>query len=210
MIKILIVDDHFLIREGFKKIIGQEVDMSVVASCQNAAEVMSFLSSGECDVAVLDIDMPETDGMALLQTLRAQKPEIKILMLSIYSEAFFAIRALQSGASGYLTKKSAAEELVQAIREVYQGRKHISPGLAQKLALQAAMDTTKAPHEKLSNREFQVFRLIAAGKTLQEITKILSLSLSSVNTHRRRIMEKMDLKSNAEIIHYALKNRLIE
>jgi DNA-binding NarL/FixJ family response regulator len=210
MIKILIADDHILIREGFKKIIDQEVDMSVVAACQNAAEVMDFFSKDECDVAVLDINMPETDGLALLQDLSARKPKVKILMLSIHPEELFAIRALQAGASGYLTKKSAAEELVQAIRKVYYGGKHVSPALLEKLAFQSGAGITKAPHEKLSNREFQVFRLIAAGKTLHEITEILSLSLSSVNTHRRHILEKMNLKSTAEVIHYAIKNGLIE
>jgi DNA-binding NarL/FixJ family response regulator len=210
MIKILIADDHILIREGFKKIVAQEVDMSVVAECQNAAEVVDFIRKGQCDVMVLDIDMPGKSGLDLLKELKARELGSKLLMLSIHPEERFAIRALKAGASGYITKKSAAEELVAAIRKVHYGGKYITPALAEKLAFDLETDTTQAPHEKLSDREFQVFQLIGAGKTLNEIMETLSLSLSSVNTYRRRILEKMNFKSNLDIIRYAIKNDLVD
>jgi DNA-binding NarL/FixJ family response regulator len=210
MIRILIADDHPLIREGFKKIIGHEVDMKVVAECQNAAKVSDFLRDGECDVIVLDINMPDKSGLDLLKELPLRETGVKVLVLSINPEERFALRALQSGASGYITKDAAGEELVEAIRKVHYGGKYVTRTLAEQLASYVQHDTAKPLHESLSDREFQVLQLIGSGKTLAEIMKKLSLSASTVKTYRQRILQKLNLQSTAEIIHYALKNNLVD
>jgi DNA-binding NarL/FixJ family response regulator len=159
---------------------------------------------------VLDIDMPGKSGLDLLKELKAIELTSKFLMLSIHPEERFAIRALKAGASGYITKKSAAEELVAAIHKVYHGGKYVTPALAEKMAFDLETDVAQAPHEKLSDREFQVLQLIASGKTLSEIMETLSLSLSSVNTYRRRILDKLNFKSNLDIIRYAMENNLVD
>ncbi|MFQ5709252.1 MAG: response regulator [bacterium] len=210
MIEILIADDHVLIREGFQKLIEQEIGMSVVAKAENAAEVLDFTRENQCDVIVLDISMPGKSGFDLLKELKQQHPRIKVLILSMHPEDRFAIRALKSGAAGYITKESASEELIKAIRKVYDGGKYISQTLAEKLAFELDIATDKALHEQLSDREFQVFQLIGAGKTTNEIASKLSLSSSTVNTYRKRILEKTNLQSNAEIIHYAIRNKLVD
>jgi DNA-binding NarL/FixJ family response regulator len=210
MIKILIVDDHLLIREGFKKIIGHEVDMKVVAECQNAAEVSDFLRSGECDVIVLDINMPGKSGLELLKELPLRETGIKVLVLSMNPEERFALRALQAGASGYITKDTAAEELVEAIRKIHYGGKYVSRSLAEQLATYVQYDSDKPLHATLSDRELQVLQLIGAGKTLEEIAHALAVSASTVKTYRQRILQKLNLHSTAEIIHYALKNKLVD
>lgn len=210
MIRILIVDDHLLIREGFKKIIGHEVDMKVVAECQNAAEVLDYLRDGECDVIVLDINMPGKSGLDLLKELPLRETGIKVLVLSINPEERFALRALQSGASGYITKDTAGEELVEAIRKVHYGGKYVTRTLAEQLASYLQRDVSKPLHESLSDREFQVLQLFGAGRTTTEIGEQLALSASTVKTYRQRILEKLNLKSTAEIIHYALKNNLVD
>lgn len=210
MIRILIVDDHLLIREGFKKIIAPEVDMKVVAECQNAAEALEYLRNGECDMMVLDINMPGKSGLDLLKELPLRETGIKVLMLSMNPEERFAVRALQSGASGYLTKDTVAEDLVEAIRKVSFGGKYVSRALAEQLASYVQQDADKPLHAGLSDREFQVLQLIAAGKTLEEIAGNLALSASSVKTYRQRILQKLNLKSTAEIIRYALKNELAD
>lgn len=210
MIQILIVDDHLLIREGFKKIIGQEIDMKVVAECQDAAAVLDYLRDGECDVIVLDINMPGKNGLDLLKELPLRETGIKVLMLSINPEERIAVRALQSGASGYITKDTAGEELVEAIRKVHYGGRYVTRTLAEQLAAYIQHDVTRPLHESLSNREFQVLQLIGSGKRPAEITEELSLSASTVKTYRQRILQKLNLHSTADIIHYALKNNLID
>jgi two-component system, NarL family, invasion response regulator UvrY len=210
MIKILIVDDHLLIREGFKKIIGQEVDMKVVAECKNAAEVMDFLRDGECDVIVLDINMPGKSGLDLLKELPLRETGTKVLVLSMNPEERFALRALQAGASGYITKETAAEELVEAIRKVHYGGKYITRSLAEQLAAYVQRDADGPLHAGLSDREFQVLQLLGAGKTTTEIGEQLALSVNTVKTYRQRILDKLNLDSTAEIIHYAVKNGLVD
>lgn len=210
MIKILIVDDHYLIREGFKKLIDREVGMSVAGEAENASEVLNFLNENQCDVVVLDINMPGRSGLDLLKDLREFHPEIRVLILSIQPEERFATRALRTGAGGYITKESAADELVKAIRKIHDGGKYVSQTLAEKMAFDLAGDSTKPLHENLSDREFQVFQMIGAGKSMNEISQELSLSLSTINTYRTRILEKMNLGSNADIIHYAIKNNLVD
>ncbi len=210
MINILIADDHFLVREGFKKLIKREVDMTVSAEAATGPEVLEKLAEEEIDVIVLDINMPGKSGLDLLKDLRDYYHHIKILILSMQPEDRFAIRLLKSGASGYITKESAPDELVKAIRKVYNGGKYISPTLAEKLAFDIDIDTEKPLHENLSDREFQIFELIGAGKSIAEIAKKLSLSQSTVHTYRTRVLEKMKMHSNAEIIHYAIKNKLVD
>lgn len=210
MIKILIADDHLLIREGLKKVLAQEVDLKVVAECPKAAEVADFLRDGECDVIMLDINMPGKSGLDLLKELPLRETGVKVLILSMQPEELFARRALQAGASGYLTKETAAEELVEAIRKVHYGGKYVSRALAEQLAIYVQHEADKPLHTRLSDRELQVLQLIGAGKTTDDIATQLALSASSVKTYRQRILEKLNLKSTAEIIHYALKNNLID
>ncbi len=208
--KILIADDHPLIREGFKKILDREVGLTVAGEATNANEVFTFLRKHPCDLVVLDITMPGRSGLDILEDIHRQHPEVKILILSIHPESRFAIRALKAGAHGYLTKDSAPEELVTAIRKIQQGDKYISPQLAQHIAHRLGPEQAVLPHERLSNREMEVFLNIAAGKTIQEIANALNVSPSTVNTYRNRILEKMGLKSNADIIHYAMRNHLVD
>jgi len=210
MINILIADDHYLVREGFKKLINREVDMTIPAEAATGPDVLEKLAEEEIDVVVLDINMPGKSGLDLLKDLRDNYHHIKILILSMQPEDRFAIRLLKSGASGYITKESAPDELVKAIRKVYNGGKYISSTLAEKLAFDIDIDTEKPLHENLSDREFQIFELIGAGKSIAEIARELSLSQSTVHTYRTRVLEKMKMHSNAEIIHYAIKNKLVD
>ncbi len=210
MIRIIIVDDHFLIREGFKNIINTEVDMKIVGQAENAAEAMKLIRETEFDVLALDISMPDRTGLDLLKDIKNLKPDIKILILSMHPEDRFALRAIKSGAHGYITKESAPQELVKAIRKVTEGRKYISETLGERLAGELMVETEKALHESLSDREFQVLCKIGEGKTVTQIADELSLSISTVNTYRIRILDKLKVNSNAGIIHYAVKNNLIE
>lgn len=210
MIKILIADDHVLIREGFKKLIGSEFGFKVVGEASHSAEVLSFLRSNQADVVVLDINMPGRSGLDILEEIKQIAPQVRVLMLSIHPEHRFALRALKAGAAGYISKESAPEELVRAIHKIMQGRKYISENLAEELATDLLEPGEKLPHEQLSNREFQVMLQIAEGKTVSQIADQLGLSISTINTYRARIFDKMKLRSNAEIIRYALKNHLIE
>ncbi|MBL7073885.1 response regulator transcription factor [candidate division KSB1 bacterium] len=210
MIKILIADDHILIREGFKKIIDREIDLSVVGEAQNSREVLEFVKQKECDVIVLDISMPGRSGLDVLKELKAINPRINVLILSMHPEERFAIRALKAGASGYITKESAPAELVKAIRKVADGRKYVSETVAEDLTSALVSDKGRALHESLSDREFQVLRLIGLGKTVHDIADELSLSPSTINTYRARILDKMNMRSNVELIHYVIQNKLID
>ncbi|RMI09633.1 MAG: DNA-binding response regulator [Calditrichaeota bacterium] len=210
MIRVFIADDHPLIREGFKKLIDKEVDITVVGEASDSDRIVQFFRDHDCDVLVLDINMPGKGGLEVLQDIKRWHPNLKVLILSIYPEEQFAVRALRAGAVGYITKESAPEELVKAIRKVHQGGRYISETVAEHLAREVNSSRKREPHEALSPREFQVFHMLGQGKTVQEIAHELSLSLSTVNTYRRRILEKTGLKSNAEIIHYAIKNKLVE
>ncbi len=211
MIKILIADDHALIREGIKKMLEKEVDMSIAGEVEDSFAVLDFVRNNPCDVVILDISMPGKNGLELLKEIKVFKPDMKVLILTMHPEDRFAIRTLKAGASGYLTKMSAPVELTKAIRKVYTGGKYISPTLAEKLAF--TLDSTadeQAAHEALSDREYEVFCLIAAGKTTAETANALSISQSTVNTYRLRIFEKMDFHNNAEIIQYALRHNILE
>jgi DNA-binding NarL/FixJ family response regulator len=210
MIRIFITDDHSLIREGFKKILNEEKDISIIGEAANSRDTMSFVLNNKLDILILDLKLPDKSGLDLLKELKAIKPEIKILILSMHHEDRFAMRVLKYGASGYVTKESAGGELVKAIRKVYNGGKYVSESLAEILAFEVQGNLDKPIHELLSDREFQVLQMIASGKTLAEISGTLSLAVTTVSTYRARILEKLNLHSNAELIHYAITNKLLD
>jgi two-component system, NarL family, invasion response regulator UvrY len=209
MLKILIADDHPVFRRGLKQIISDNPDMAVTGEAADGLEALRQVGAGDWDVVLLDITMPGRDGIDVLTQLRKEKPELPILMLSMHPEEQYALRALTLGASGYLTKESAADELVAAIRKVSTHGRYVSASLAERLA--AALDLTsgKAPHETLSNREFKVMTMIASGETATGIARGLSLSVKTISTYRSRILRKMGMKNNAELTYYAVKNHLV-
>jgi DNA-binding NarL/FixJ family response regulator len=210
MIRIFITDDHSLIREGLKKIINDEKDISIIGEAGNAKDTMSFVLSKNIDILILDLNLPDKNGLDLLKELKSLKPELKILILSMHPEDRFAMRVLRAGASGYITKESVGEELVRAIRKVYNGGKYVSESLAEMLAIEIQGGGDKPIHEILSDREFQVLQMIASGKTLAEISEALSLAVTTISTYRARVLEKLNLHSNAELIHYAITNKLLD
>ncbi len=210
MIKILMADDHPIVRMGMKKILEKAHDMTVADEAETGAEVLSKALKNHYDIVLLDISMPGRSGLEVLTQLKKEKPDLPVLILSMYPEEEYAVRALKTGAAGYLTKKSASGELVTAIRKVSTGKKYISSSLASLLASYLETDQEKKPHETLSNREYQVMRMISSGKSLTKIGDELCLSLRTVSTYRTRIMNKMNLSSNAELTRYALKNNLID
>ncbi len=210
MINILIADDHALIREGFKRLIDKEIGMKVVGEAEDGHQVLELATGTESDVIILDISMPGRNGLELIKDLKAIRPDLKILILTMHPEDRFAVRALRAGASGYLVKITAPKELIKAIHKVANGGRYVSETLAEKLAESLDRHLTRADHEALSDREFEVFRLIANGTSLPEIARLLTISHSTANTYRKRILTKLDLQSNAEIIHYAIRNNLLD
>jgi two-component system, NarL family, invasion response regulator UvrY len=210
MIKILIVDDHAIVREGLSRIIGAEADMMVAGMAKDGTEVIRLMLDKEIDVVVLDISMPGKSGLDLIKDLKQVQPLVKILMLSMYPEERFAMRSIKAGASGYLTKEMAPEEIVSAVRTIYSGRKYITPALADMIAEELQNPSEKVPHELLSDREFEVLCMLAIGKPVVEIASTLSLSESTVSTYRMRILQKMNLKTNSDLIHYGIEHGLVE
>ena len=210
MINILIADDHAVVREGLKQIISETPDMRVTDEADNGQDVLNKVSEQNYDVVLLDITMPGRSGLDVLKQLKSKKPKLPVLMLSVHPEEQYAIRTLKAGASGYLTKGSATDELIAAIRKISTGKKYVSSSLAEKLAFDLDMDYEKPRHEILSDREYQVMSMIASGKTVKEIADELSLSVQTISTYRSRILEKMKMKNNAEIIYYAVKQGLVE
>lgn len=210
MIKIFVADDHSLIREGIKNIISREYDMSVVGETADPHRIIELTQQIKPDLLILDLSMPGKSGLDVLKEIKSVSPETKVLIMTMLPEDQFAKRTLKAGASGYLTKDSAPDELVSAIRKIINGKKYISPSLAEKLADDLDDTSPKEPHELLSDREFQVLKMIAAGKSQTEIADELSIGISTVNTYRARILEKLNLHTNAELIHFAYNNKLIE
>ena len=210
MLKILIADDHAIVRQGLKQIVTETGDMVVAGEASNGQELLDKIKDDDYDVVVLDITMPGRNGIDVLRQLRIEKPGLPILMLSIHPEEQYALRALKAGASGYLTKESAPDELVGAIRKVSSGGKYVSASLAEKLAFGLEAGHEKAPHETLSDREYMVMCMIASGKTVMAIAQELMLSEKTVSTYRSRILEKMNMKNNAELTYYAIKNKLVD
>ncbi|MBN2297646.1 MAG: response regulator transcription factor [Deltaproteobacteria bacterium] len=210
MIRVLIADDHPIVREGLKQILSETDDIIVVNEAANGQEVLNYAWNNAYDIVLLDISMPGRDGLEVLRELKHTKPKLPVLILSMYPEEHYAIRVLRGGASGYLTKSSAPDELISAIRKVASGRKYISSTLAERLTYELDRDSDKPVHESLSDREYQVMHMIASGKTIKEIADELCLSVKTVSTYRSRIMEKMNMKNNAEIVLYAVQNKLVD
>lgn len=207
--KILIVDDHAVVRHGVKQILSEHFHCSVLAEAQNAEEMMEHLRKRQWSVVVLDVGMPGKGGLEALKELKQLYPKLPVLVLSAYPEDQLALRTLRSGAAGYLSKDSAPTELVQVIRKIIAGGRYVSASVAELLALNLEHDLEKPLHEQLSDREYQVMCLIAVGKSLKDIADDLCVSISTVNTYRARILEKMQLKNNTELTHYAIENRLV-
>lgn len=210
MIKILIADDHAVVRKGLKQILAETSDIVATDEAINGQEVLEKVRKNDYDIVMLDISMPGRNGLDILKQVKNEKPEMSVLILSMHPEEQYAVRALKAGASGYLTKDSAPDELILAIRKISQGRKYITSSLAERLAFYLEVDSEKPLHEALSDREYEVMRMIASGKTVKEIAEELFLSIKTISTYRSRILEKMGMKNNTELVHYALKNRLLD
>ena len=209
IIKIIIADDHPLFRRGLKHALEETPDIEVIGEASNGDSLLSMIKSDNLDMVLLDISMPGKSGLDLLKQLKSEYSKLPILILSVYPEEQYAVRFIKAGASGYLTKESAAEKLAEAIRKIAAGGKYASTAIIEKLAFDFS-DSDKPLHETLSDREYQVFGMISIGKSLTEIGVDLSLSVKTISTHRTRILEKMKMKKNAELIHYAITRNLLE
>jgi len=209
MMRVLIVDDHAILRRGLRSLLSDVFARAEFGEASNAEQALEQIEKKEWDVALLDITLPGKNGLDLLKELRAVRPRLPVLVLSVHPEDQFAVRALKAGAEGYMTKDSAPEELVQAIRKIMAGGRYVSPALAEKLALNVRKDLTRTPHETLSDREHEVMCRIASGKTVTEIARELSLSVKTISTYRTRILEKLGVRNSAEITRYAIQNGLV-
>jgi len=210
MIRILIADDHATVRQGLAQILEKNDDMKIVASCANGDDTLNWLRKNNCDVALIDIGMPGMNGIDLLKHLRKEEPKLPVLILSAYPEDQYAVRLIKAGAAGYLNKECAPKAVVDAVRCVREGKRYISPAVAEMLAKEVSMLGGKLPHETLSNREYQIFMLLASGKAVAEIAVILRLSAKTISTYRSRILEKMHLKNNAELMLYVVDKKLMQ
>lgn len=210
MIKILIADDHAIVREGLKQIVAEESDMKVTGEAANASELFELLDKDSWEIVVLDINMPGKSGLEALKDMKTRNIKVPVLILSMFSEDQYGLRAIKAGAAGYLKKVSAPTELVSAIRKIVGGGKYINPTLAEKLADNVDVNNKKALHQNLSDREYQIMCFISLGKSAEEIAEELVISIHTVYSYRNRILEKMHLKSNVELTQYAIQNKLIE
>jgi DNA-binding NarL/FixJ family response regulator len=210
VIRIVIADDHSIVREGLKRIVSSIEGMEVIGEAGNGTEVMQRVRELAFDVLVLDLSMPGRSGMELIKLVRSEKPQLRILVLSMHQELQYAVRAIKNGASGYLTKESAPDQLEQAIRKVASGGAFISAEVAEQLALGAMPGSQAVPHESLSNREFEVLQMLVAGVSLTDIGTKLNLSVKTVSTHKTNLMQKMGLQNQNELIRYAIKHGLTE
>jgi len=210
MIRIVIADDHAIVREGLKRIVSEVKDMQVAGEAADGTEVMQRVRELDFDVLVLDLSMPGRSGMELIKLVKAEKPKLRVLVLSMHQELQYAVRAIKSGASGYLTKESAPGELAQAIRKIAGGGAYVTAEVAEQLALGAMPGNQAQPHESLSDREFEVFQLLAAGVSVTDIATRLKLSVKTVSTHKANIMQKMNMTNQSELIRYALNHRLLD
>jgi DNA-binding NarL/FixJ family response regulator len=206
---VLVADDHAIVRRGLTLILSEEFEQVVVGEAQNGREVIEQIEKDDWEVVVLDITMPGRSGLDLLKEIKRLRPQLPVLILSMHSEDQFAVRAFKAGAAGYMTKEKAPEELVKAIKKVLAGGKYVSATLAETLVSGLEVDTDKPAYESLSDREYQVLRMIASGKTVKEIADELSLSMKTISTYRTRILEKLRMRTNAELTYYALANKLV-
>lgn len=210
MIRVMLADDHAVVRRGLRQIMADAGDIEVVGEAKDYADLSALMRTAECDVLLLDVSMPGKNGIEILKIIRERQPKLPILMLSMFPEDQYAMRALKAGAAGYITKDSAPDILVDAIRMVARGKKYITPELASTLAERINDNSDQMPHQTLSDREYETLRLIASGKKLSDIAETLALSPKTVSVYRSRLLEKMQLKNNAELTHYALKHGLVD
>ena len=209
-VRIVLADDHAIVREGLKRIVGDVADFTVAGEAADGTEVMKVVRSLDFDVLVLDLSMPGRSGMELIKLVKAEKPKLRILVLSMHQEMQYAVRAIKSGASGYLTKESAPALLEQAIRKIATGGAYISAEVAEQLALGAMPGGDTPPHETLSDREFEVFRMLVAGEAVSDVAARLNLSVKTVSTHKSNLMQKLGLANQTELVRYALKHGLAD
>ena len=209
MLRILLADDHAVVRQGVKQILAEAFAQAAFGEAQNAHELLELIANERWDIVVLDLTMPGGNGLEALKQIKHDHPQLPVLILSMYPEDQYAVRTIRAGAAGYLNKESAPEELVQAIRKVLHGGEYISASVADELVLHARHEDDQPLHKHLSDREYQVLCLIAAGKEVKEISTELSLSAKTISTYRARLLEKMNLKTNAELTHYAIQNALV-
>lgn len=209
MIRVLVADDHPVVRKGLVQIISDSMDLEVRGEASSAAEVFDRVREEDFDVVVLDLDLGEASGLDVLQSLQAESPDLAVLILSVHPEEVYAVRLLRAGAAGYVGKDAAPRQLVKAIRKVAEGRRYISEAVAEQLVERMDDDTDGLPHERLSDREFQVLKLLSSGNTVSEIAESLALSVKTVSTYRTRVLEKMEMNTNAELTHYAIRNGLV-
>jgi two-component system, NarL family, invasion response regulator UvrY len=210
MIRILVADDHAVVREGVKRILAETDDLEIAGEASHGQELLAKMAAAPWDMVLLDISMPGRNGLEVLQQLRSLHPALPVLVFSMHPENQYAVRAFRAGAGGYLTKDSMPEELVTAIRKVVRGGRYVSAALAEYLVSEIGHESTAALHAVLSDREYQVLCMLASGKTVTQIARELSLSVKTVSTHRSRILGKMHMKTNAELIHYAIRHRLVD
>lgn len=207
MKRVLLADDHSFIRLGLVQILKDEYPSMLIKEVSNGESLVNEVSLHDWDLVISDLDMPGRSGLEALQQIKLLKPDLPVLILSIYAEDLYAVRLLKAGASGYLNKNAAPEELINAVQRIFMGRKYITPEIAEKLLGQSGVITR--PHESLSNREFEIFKLLAIGRTSSQISEELSLALTTVSTHRHRIMEKLGLSTNSELTRYAISHHII-
>jgi DNA-binding NarL/FixJ family response regulator len=210
LIKVLIADDHAIVRRGLRQILAETADIVVAGEAATAPEVLQAVRAERWDAVILDVSLPGGSGMDLLGDIRRDRPSLPVLILTVYSEDQYAVRAIRAGAAGFLTKEAAPERLVEAVRKIASGGRYVSPEVAEKLASFVSANDHSPPHERLSNREFEILKMIASGKTVSQIADTLVLSVKTVSTHRTRMLKKMGMKTNAELTHYAVRNGLVE
>jgi DNA-binding NarL/FixJ family response regulator len=210
LIRVLLADDHSMVRAGLRELLTATGDISVVGEATNGQEVLTAVREGGFEVLVLDMSMPGRSGIELIKLVKAEQPKLRILVLSMHSEEQYAVRAVRAGASGYLTKESAPDELVAAIERVASGRAYITPETAERLVLDTSSGEERPAHNRLSNREYEVFRMIAGGRSVTDIASDLQLSVKTISTHKARILEKMNLSSQSELVRYAVKHGLLD
>lgn len=209
MIKVLVADDHPVVRLGLRQMLAETDDVHVAAEASSAQEVMQLVREQRWDIVVLDISLPGGNGIELIAEIRRERPETRVLILTMYSEEQYAVRAIKAGAAGFLNKESAPEKLTEALRKIAGGGRYVSAQLAEALAFLLAGESKGEAHERLSNREFEILKLLASGKTVSQVAHELTLSVKTISTHRTRILKKMNMKTNAELTHYAVRQGLI-
>jgi len=210
VIKVLVADDHAVVRRGLRDILAATGDILVGGEAATAHDVRRLVREQRWDVVVLDISLPEGNGLDLTADIRRERPETPVLILTMHSEQQYAIRAIKAGAAGFLTKESAPDRLIEAVRKIAGGGRYVSAELAETLASVLAGEAPGQPHDRLSDREFEILKMLASGRTVSQVAQTLALSVKTVSTHRTRLLKKMNMKTNAELTHYAVRNGLVQ